>query len=103
MELSLVNGIFSTAESPLNTFCNCWCTRGSSPAICPQSFLSLSLKNVRRVWEEAGSCCNDFVFTVFCQLLKLLSGPVGILDEGVFSDLIMLLVKMLAPFLHFLS
>lgn len=51
--------------------------------------------------RRAPACCDDFVVTIFPQLLELLLGPVGVLGEGVFSDIIMLLVRMLAPLLHF--
>ena len=66
-----------TAESPTWTLSETASVDGVAiPVMCPQSLLSLSIKSIRRACQkELRSCCKDFVFTLFSQLLKSLSRP----------------------------
>lgn len=96
-------GSLQQLNPPLNTLCNCCCTQGSSPH-------HMSVKLSFTVIKESQLCAGEgdrillesLSTPSFLGCLNCCQGSAGILEEGVFSDMIMPLVKMLAALIKLL-
>lgn len=90
-------GSLQQLNPPLNTLCNCCCTQGSSPHHMSAKLLFTVIKESQPCARRGDRILLESLSTPsFLSCLNCCQGSAGILDEEVFSDVIMPLVKMLA-------
>lgn len=96
-------GSLQQLNPPLNTLCNCCCTQGSSPHHMSEKLSFTVIKESQPCAGEGDRILLESLSTPsFLGCLNCCQGSAGILEEGVFCDIIMPLVKMLAALIKLL-
>lgn len=87
-------GSLQQLNPPLNTLCNCCCTQGNSPRHMSAKLLFTVIKeSLPRARRGDRILLESLSTPSFLSCLNCCQGSTGILDEEVFSDVIMPSVK----------
>lgn len=96
-------GSLQQLNPALNTLCNCCCTQGSSPHHMSAKLSFTVIKDSQPCAGRGDRILLESLSTPsFLSCLNCCQGSAGILEEGVFSDMIIPLVKMLASLIKLL-